>query len=403
MKEAIIIRGTAMVVQSGGPTAVINSSLAGLVTAIRKKADIPIYGAKGGLQGLLQNTFVRLDALSEQQLHNIKYTPGALLGTCRLKVDEQHLKQIINVFKALNVRYFFYIGGNGSMHVAHQISIYARNNNYDLYTIGIPKSIDNDLHLIDHSPGYASAAKFLISCTRDITFDIASYELPKKVTILETMGRNTGWLAAACSLAANPQSNCQQLIYIPEVPFNMEQCLENIEKNKNNGAHTLLIVSEGIRDKNERLIGSDNILFDTLNRPKLGGVSYTLKQQIHQNLGISTRYIDTSIWQRCCTSCLSIVDVEEAYTLGMNAWEAVQNGNNNVMVTLIRQEGTSYAPVYGTVFLKNVVDVEKHFPIEWYNSTMNTIQGAFSNYLTPLLEEDVSPAQDYFFDKLVNI
>ncbi|WP_052344192.1 diphosphate--fructose-6-phosphate 1-phosphotransferase [Bacillus ndiopicus] len=392
-----------MVVQSGGPTAVINSSLVGLVTAIRKKVDIPIYGAKGGLQGLVHNTFVRLDSLSEQQLNKIKYTPGALLGTCRLKVGEQHLKHIIETLKALNVRYFFYIGGNGSMHVAHQISMYARKSNYDLYTIGIPKSIDNDLNLIDHSPGYASAAKFLISCTRDITFDINSYERPKKVTILETMGRNTGWLAAACSLAANSQSNCQQLIYIPEIAFHMEQCLESIERNNNNDCHTLLIVAEGIRDKNETLIASDNLLFDALDRPKLGGVSYILKQQIHQNLGISTRYIDTSIWQRCCTSCLSMIDVEEAYTLGIKAWEAVQKGNNNVMVTLIRQEGTTYIPIYGTVSLKKVVDIEKHFPIQWYDQTTNTIKEMFSSYLTPLLDGDVSPIQENFLETTVSL
>ncbi|WP_342471431.1 diphosphate--fructose-6-phosphate 1-phosphotransferase [Metasolibacillus sp. FSL H7-0170] len=398
-----MITGTAMIVQSGGPTAVINSSLAGLIKTIWKQSDMPVYGAKGGLQGLLSNTFVRLDMLSEQQLDKIKYTPGALLGTCRLKVNEQHLKQIIDTLKALNVRYFFYIGGNGSMHVAHQISTYARQSNYDLYTIGIPKSIDNDLDSIDHSPGYASAAKFLISCTRDITFDINSYELPKKVTILETMGRNTGWLAAACSLAASQQSNCQQLIYIPEVPFNMEQCLESIERNRNNNRHTLLIVSEGIRDKNESLIASDNVLFDALNRPKLGGVSYTLKQQIHQSLGVSTRYIDTSIWQRCCTSCLSMVDVEEAYTLGVKAWEAVQKGNNNIMVTLVRQESAKYIPVYGTVSLKKVIDIEKHFPIQWYDQTLNTIKEPFSSYLLPLLGEDISSAQDYFLDATVNI
>ncbi|WP_313894005.1 diphosphate--fructose-6-phosphate 1-phosphotransferase [Psychrobacillus sp.] len=387
----ILINGNVIIIQSGGPTAVINSSMVGIVEAILEsnKPSIKIYGAKGGLKGLLNNSLVRLDTLTKEKLKSIKYTPGAMLGTCRLKIEGFHLRKIIGIFKVLNINHCFYIGGNGSMYVAEQISNCARELNYPLCTIGVPKSIDNDLDMIDHSPGYASAAKFLIACTEDITLDIVSYEAPKKVTIMETMGRNTGWLAASCSLAEQKSSNCKQLIYIPESPFSLINCLETIEYNYNNDYHTLLIVSEGIRDHQDQLIAAKTLQYDSLNRPKLGGVSWLLKDEIDNNLNIGTRCIDTSIWQRSSSRYISLTDVNEAYNLGYNAWKAALNNEDCVMVTLSRLETSEYMVEYSSVPLSRIAGIEKTVPKHWYDETKKAMNKEFIDYIKPLVKGDV--------------
>lgn len=391
MEVIIILNGNAIIIQSGGPTAVINSSLVGIVEAILEfnNPNMKIFGAKGGVKGLLNNSLVRLDTLSKEKLRSIKYTPGAVLGTCRLKIEEFHLLEIIRIFKTYNITHCFYIGGNGSMYVAEQISIYAKELNYPLCTIGVPKSIDNDLAGIDHSPGYASAAKFLVACTEDITLDIVSYETPKKVTIMETMGRNTGWLAGSCSLAEQKSSNCKQLIYIPESPFSLSNCLEAIEHNYNNNYHTLLIVSEGIRDGQDELIISNTLQFDSLNRPKLGGVSWFLKDEIENNLNIGTRCIDTSIWQRSSSRYISLTDVNEAYNLGYKAWQLALNGENNVMVTLSRLNIPEYNVVYSSVLLSKVVGIEKKVPMHWYDEQKKIMKEEFLDYIKPLVKGDI--------------
>lgn len=388
MGGIIILSGNALIIQSGGPTAVINSSLVGIIDSICQENNIAIYGAKGGFQGLLENSIIRLDNLSKETLFKIKHTPGAVLGTCRLKIDEKSLKLILDTLKSLNIRFLFCIGGNGTMYATHLIGEYAKKEKYDLYVIGVPKSIDNDLCHIDHSPGFISATKFLISCCRDITFDISSYDSPKKVTIIETMGRNTGWLAASCSLASSVCSKVKQLIYVPEVPFELEKCLEQVEKQYRENEHTLIIVSEGIRNNNNQLFAAPSLKRDALMRPHLGGVSYLLKKEIDEKLGIVTRNIDTSIWQRCSTHYISSTDLNEAYCLGYKAWELVKDQQSNVMITLKRKNESNYKPIYYSIDLKLVGGMERKFPLNWYNSKTNFVNNEFVEYLQPLLKED---------------
>nr|WP_281274588.1 diphosphate--fructose-6-phosphate 1-phosphotransferase [Lysinibacillus telephonicus] len=379
--------GNALIIQSGGPTAVINSSLVGIIDSICQNSNIKIYGAKGGFQGLLENSFIRLDTLSKEKLDKIKHSPGAILGTCRLKIDENCLNILFNNLKGLNIRFLFCIGGNGTMYVTNLIGEYAQKKKYDLYVIGVPKSIDNDLYQIDHSPGYISAAKFLISCCKDITFDISSYDSPKKITIIETMGRNTGWLAASCRMASTIDSNVKQLIYIPEIPFDLEKCLEKVEKYYRDNHHTLLIVSEGIKNINGQFFSS-SLKYDALKRPHLGGVSYQLKKLIDENLGLNTRNIDTSIWQRCGSQYISTTDLNEAYSLGYKAWELVRNQQNKVMISLKRKNESTYKPIFFFTDLENVAGMEKKFPSNWYNIENSYVTDDILDYLSPLLKED---------------
>ncbi len=388
MGGIIILSGNALIIQSGGPTAVINSSLVGIIDSICQENNIAIYGAKGGFQGLLENSIIRLDNLSKETLFKIKHTPGAVLGTCRLKIDEKSLKLILDTLKSLNIRFLFCIGGNGTMYATHLIGEYAKKEKYDLYVIGVPKSIDNDLCHIDHSPGFISATKFLISCCRDITFDISSYESPKKITIIETMGRNTGWLAASCSLASSINSNVKQLIYVPEVPFELEKCLEKIENHQKENQHTLIIVSEGIRDNYNQLFASSSLKYDALKRPHLGGVSYLLKKAIDENLGLVTRNIDTSIWQRCSSQYISSIDLNEAYCLGYKAWELIKDQQNKVMVSLKRKNESAYKPFYDHIDLEDVGGRERKLPSNWYNVENNYVTAEFVEYISPLLMED---------------
>lgn len=274
------------------------------------------------------------------------------------------------------------------MYVTKLIGEYAQKKKYDLYVIGVPKSIDNDLYQIDHSPGYISAAKFLISCCEDITFDISSYDSPKKITIIETMGRNTGWLAASCRIASTINSNVKQLIYIPEIPFDLEKCLEKVEKYYKDNYHTLLIVSEGIKDINGHFFSTSSLKYDALKRPYLGGVSYLLKKLIDENLGLNTRNIDTSIWQRCGSQYISTTDLNEAYSLGYKAWELIRNQQNKVMISLKRKNEPTYKPIFFSTDLENVAGMEKKFPSNWYSIDNNYVTDDILDYLSPLLKED---------------
>lgn len=359
----------------------------GIIDSIIQNSNIKVYGAKGGIQGLLQNSIVRLDNLPKNVRTKIKHTPGAILGTCRTKIDENHLNSIFDVLKNLNIRYLFCIGGNGTMYVTNLIGKFAKQKNYNLFVIGVPKSIDNDLHSIDHSPGYISAAKFLISCCNDLLYDITSYEAPK-VTILETMGRNTGWLAASCSMATTFHKNYEQLIYIPEAPFDINHCIKKVEQNNKNQKHTLIVVSEGIQYGKHPLFSNYNTKLDVLKRPRLGGVSYLLKQIIEENIDVPTRNIDTSIWQRCSTQYISTIDLEEAYTLGYNAWKLVTNGINHVMISLKRSSNlySEYIPTYFWIELDAVSGIERKFPTNWYDVDNNKIKTGFQEYINPLVE-----------------
>lgn len=381
-----------LIVQSGGPTAVINNSVVGLVDEMTFSGfKGKIYGSIGGIHGLIHEKFIDLSTLSIGDRHRLRWTPGAALGTCRHKITEEEIERIIKIFAKRRIRYFFYIGGNGSMHVAKMIDDISKKSCFKLTVIGIPKSIDNDLLETDHSPGYGSAAKFLATSVLDMKMDVASYTSSNRVTIIETMGRHTGWLAAACALATCETEKNQTLIYIPESPFHLESCLEKIVDANKDNINTFLIVAEGIKNKKGQYINESQIEFDNLDRPKLGGVASYLNNTIENSTGIKTRSISTSIWQRSSILLASKTDVNEAYNISKEAWQYAIDGYSGIMIGMDREEDhdNEYNISYRPKPLKNIANKEKFFPLEWYDTKKNMITNDFIHYVEPLIQGEM--------------
>jgi len=382
--------GNCLILQSGGPTAVINNSMVGIIDEILSSSFTgKIYGAIGGIHGLLNESFITLNNLSIQDRYRLRCTPGAALGTWRYKLTPDDFENIIKIFKRNNIRYFFCIGGNGSMNVAKIMNEFAKAAGFEMVVIGIPNSIDNDLLGTDHSPGYGSAAKFLVTSVLDVKMDMASYPESRRVTIIETMGRHTGWLAGACALAEVSTDNDQLLIYIPEVPFHLSDCLSKISKACDEKRNTVLVVAEGLRNEDGQLIQQD-IEYDILGRPKLGGISSFLKEKIEEHIGIDTRSIALSIWQRSSIALASKADVDEAYKIGKEAWLYAVEGYTGVMIGIKRNMNTDYYQVsYEAVPLEETAGKERFVPQEWYDSQKHTMTEKFKEYVHPVIQGEM--------------
>ncbi|MBM7713726.1 diphosphate--fructose-6-phosphate 1-phosphotransferase [Siminovitchia sp. FSL H7-0308] len=386
------MKSNGIIVQSGGPTAVINNSVIGIIDEMKYSGfQGEIYGSVGGILGLINESFIELGNLSVRDRIRLRWTPGAALGTCRYKLTFDEVEVIIKNLKKHSIHFLFYIGGNGSMQVAKMIHDTAAIMKYDLAVIGIPKSIDNDLLGTDHSPGYGSAAKFLATSILDMKMDVASYPETNQLTIIETMGRHTGWLAAACSLTVSDREDSQTLIYIPEVPFCLTSCIEKVVNAHENKRNTFLITAEGLKNSAGQYINHDELEYDTLNRPKLGGVSTYLKEIIEAKTGIRTRAIETSILQRSSILLASKTDVDEAYEIGRESWKYALKGYSGVMIAMERanHQDTDYKMMYRPKLLKEVAGKEKYFPVEWYDKKNNIMTDEFIRYVEPLIQGEM--------------
>lgn len=380
-----------LIAQSGGPTAVINNSLIGLLDEMKlKEFNGNIYGSIGGIQGMLSENFIELSNLTNEAKTRLRWTPGSALGTCRHRLTIEESEKIICNFKKHHIHYFFYIGGNGSMQVAKMIEDAAMTVGYELIVIGVPKSIDNDLLETDHSPGYGSAAKFLTTSLIDMQMDVASYPNKNRVTIIETMGRHTGWLAAACALATNDEQS-QTMIYIPETPFQLNTCIKKVSEIHQENRNSFLVVAEGILNKNGDLVNENMVEYDHLDRPRLGGVSTYLQRKMEVETGIETRVIAPSIWQRSSVLLSSKTDVNEAYEVGRVAWRYVEKNYTGVMVGIDRLSTTpgDYMVQYNPKKLSDVANKEKFVPLEWYDHENHTMKEDFIDYVTPLIQGEM--------------
>ena len=380
-----------LIAQSGGPTAVINNSLVGILDEM-KLQDFKgeIYGSVAGIQGMLAEDFIKLTYLSNDAKTRLRWTPGSALGTCRHRLTFEESEKIIQVFKKHHIHYFFYIGGNGSMQVAKMIEEAALSIGYELIVIGVPKSIDNDLLETDHSPGYGSAAKFLTTSLLDMQMDVASYPNKNRVTIIETMGRHTGWLAAACALAKEDEQS-RTMIYIPETPFQLNDCIKKVNDIHQEKRNSFLVVAEGILNKKGDLVNEEMIEYDHLDRPKLGGVSTYLQNVIEDETGIETRSIAPSIWQRSSVLLSSKTDVNEAYEVGRVAWTYAERDYSGVMVGIDRSSITpgDYIVEYSPKKLVDVAGQEKFVPLEWYDQVNHTMEKEFIDYVAPLIQGEM--------------
>jgi 6-phosphofructokinase 1 len=371
---------------------VINNSLAGAIeAAYRSEAIGEIYGARNGIMGILAENFIDLRREDASTIQGLRFTPGAALGSCRyqLKKKEDYNK-LLAVFRKFNIRYFFYIGGNDSMDTAHKVNQLAQEEGYELRVIGIPKTIDNDLPLTDHCPGYGSAAKYLATIVLEMGIDIKSIVTSTKVAIVEAMGRNTGWLAAATALARRAPGEAPHLIYLPEVAFDLETFMTDVEKAYRQYGTVLVVVSEGLVDKNGNYIFNDTATVDVFGHQRLGGVGQFLLNKIEAELKIKGRVILPATSQRSAMHLASRTDAEEAYNVGRVAVEEALRGASGHMVAIKRLKGEEYRCTYELVKLDEVANREKKVPRAWINEAGNDVTMDFINYARPLIQGEVN-------------
>ncbi len=387
------LEGNCLIAQSGGPTSVINASLAGAVTeALNHECIEEVYGGLNGIKGILNEELIDLAEQSQQTIRGLRYTPASALGTCRFKLKQsQDFDRILEVFEAHNIRYFFYIGGNDSQDSANKISKLAQERNYDLRVIGIPKTIDNDLVATDHCPGYGSVIKYVSTLVREVSKDNEAMGNHDLVYVLEVMGRSAGWIAAGASLAKHRDDpgSPPHLIYLPEVPFSVDKYLEDIQRVLNKEKYCFIVVGEGLVDENGNYISTASASKDAFGHSQLGGVGDYLKNLAEERLGVKSRSATLGISQRSAAHCSSQTDNDEAFMAGAAAVKAAIDGETDKMVTLVRAEADQYLCETGLVSLDEVANGVKALPESWINEDGVSMNFNFHRYAQPLIQGEV--------------
>ena len=385
--------------QSGGPTAVINGSLYGVVTeAMRHTEEIDeIYGMINGIEGFLNGHMMDMRSLIEtNELSLLRTTPGSYLGSCRYKLPEDLNDPVypllFNKFTSHGIGYFFYIGGNDSMDTVSKLSRYAKKINSDIRFIGVPKTIDNDLVHTDHTPGFGSAAKYVASTVREITTDANVYE-KKSVTIIEIMGRHAGWLTAASALARKYDGDNPLFIYLPEVAFDQDVFLKDLEKSFEKNCNLIVCVSEGIHDADGTFICEydSSVGTDTFGHKMLAGCGKYLENLVRSRLGVKARSVELNVSQRCSASLISATDQKEAITAGKFGVQAALNGETGKMVSFIRQTDSegNYQMVCGLEDVNAICNEEKTVPLTWITSDGHDVTEDFIRYARPLIQGNI--------------
>ena len=382
--------------QSGGPTAVINSSLYGVVSEGLAHSDEigEVYGMVNGIEGFLEDRILNFrEALPGEQLEYLKHTPGAYLGSCRYKLPESLEDPVYPLlfekFEKLNIGWFFYIGGNDSMDTVSKLSRYAAQINSPVRVIGEPKTIDNDLVNTDHTPGYGSAAKYVASTVREIVLDASVYE-KKSVTIVEIMGRHAGWLTAAGVLARKYKDDNPRYIYLPESDFNTEDFLKDIEKALEKDCCVVVCVSEGIHDADGTFICEydSSVGTDTFGHKMLAGCGKYLENLVRERLGVKARSVELNVSQRCSASLISAADQKEAVSAGRFGVQAALKGATGKMVSFIRRveaDGTRRMEC-GLEDVNAICNEEKTVPADWIINNGSDVSEKFLQYVFPLVQ-----------------
>ncbi len=397
--------GACMFGQSGGPSSVINSSAAGVFTEALKQTDCitAVYGAAHGIRGVLNEEFYDISQEDPKELALLKNTPSSALGSVRYKlkaekVDDTDYKRLLEVFKKYNIRYFFYNGGNDSMDTCNKVSKFMKKSGWECRVIGVPKTIDNDLDVTDHCPGYGSAAKYVATTMMELKLDANVYDTPM-ITVVEIMGRHAGWLTAAASLA-NVKGLGADLIYLPEVAFSTEKFLADVEKKmKQNNGKCMIAVSEGIADEKGTLIAekmNENIAKDSFGHAQLGGVGAALANMCKEKFGCKTRAIEFSLMQRCGAHLASKVDVEEAFRAGQAAVRYAVKGTTDKMVLIKREMSNGkYKGKIGVMSVAKAANTEKKVPLEWIINDGTMLSQEYIDYALPLIQGDCkAPLED---------
>ena len=397
MKE---LKGACIIGQSGGPSAVINSSAYGVIrTALDNPMITKVYGAEHGIKGVLNDRLFDMGEEDPKELELLKYTPSSALGSCRYKiadpdVDDTDYKRILEIFKKYDVRYFFYNGGNDSMDTCNKISKYMMKVGYECRVMGVPKTIDNDLFGTDHCPGFASAAKYIATSCMEVYKDARVYDTGM-VVIMEIMGRHAGWLTADAALADYAGAG-PDLIYLPEVDFDMDKFLADVKRVYNEKGNCMVAVSEGIHYADGSFVSeAKTSATDGFGHAQLGGLAALLADRVKKETGAKVRGIELSLLQRCAAHLASKTDYEESFMAGKAAVENAVAGLTDKMVGFeCTREGGKYVCQTKLFDLKDVANTEKKLPLEWINADHNGITQGFIDYCLPLIQGETEMVKE---------
>lgn len=382
-----------IVAQSGGPTVAINASLAGVVDSVIKSTEYDqVYGSKYGILGVLSSDLINLTEKSREIPHfidTLKISPAMYLGSCRYKlpdylIDDKPYETIFKKFESLNIGAFFYIGGNDSMDTVLKLNEYGKKIGSNICIVGIPKTIDNDLMLTDHTPGYGSAAKYVAASILEIAHDTYIYSV-NSVTIIEIMGRDAGWLTAASALARNGYNSAPHLIYLPEVDFDKEEFLTDVRRLLSERHNVIIAVSEGIHDSEGNYISATTASTDTFGHSQLSGAGKALEYLIKDNIDVKVRSIELNVLQRCAAHLSSQTDIEEAFSLGFEAVKAAISGETGVMLAITRTSNNPYSTSISTANISNIANQVKSIPPEWISESKNDVTNELVVYMKPLI------------------
>ena len=408
-----------LVAQSGGPTVAINASLAGVIAGVTESGKYErIVGAANGIQGVLDERFVDLSKFEEDvknkkdsitaikvsdsdenmetwcpksQIDKLAITPSMYLGSCRFKLpmpedDPEIYEKIFSILNKNDIGMFFYIGGNDSMDTVNKLSAYAKSVNSDIRFAGVPKSIDNDLPITDHTPGYGSAAKYIAASMAEMAHDTKIYNVPA-VTIVEMMGRNAGWLTAAAALARNEFNEVPQLIYLPEVDIDKDKFIDDVKKELKKSKCIMVAVSEGIHDSSGNYISAGTS--DTFGHDQLGGAAKALELLVKEKINIKCRSVEVNILQRCASHMASGTDIKESFELGVAAAKHAIAGNSDFIPVLKRISENPYKYDIGYAKLGSIANIEKKVPLSWINNEHNDVTKEMLDYIKPLIKGEV--------------
>ncbi|MBT7649722.1 MAG: 6-phosphofructokinase [Opitutae bacterium] len=391
MAEELV--GNCLVAQSGGPTAVINASVAGVVTeALNNPCIEEIYGGMNGVLGILREELIDLAEESQQNIRGLRYTPASALGTCRFKLKrDQDYERVLEVFEAHNIRYFFYAGGNDSQDTADKISKLAQEKNYELRVIGVPKTIDNDLVTTDHCPGYGSVVKYICSVIRETALDHEAMGQHDLVSIVEVMGRNAGWIAAGSTLAKRKENpdDAPHLIYLPELAFSKEQFIDDVQRVLKRNKYCMVVVGEGLLDHDGNYVANSTNAQDAFGHQQLGGIGDFLAGLVEENLAVKARSSKLGTGQRAAAHCSSQTDNDEAFMAGQAAVKAAIAGETDQMVILVRAEGETYSCETSLAPLSEIANGVKEIPADWISEDRVSMTAKFIKYCQPLIMGEV--------------
>jgi 6-phosphofructokinase 1 len=383
--------------QSGGVTAVINATACGVIETARKSLNInKVYAGRNGIIGALREELIDTSKESKKDIAALKHTPSGAFGSCRYKLksleeNKAEYERLIEVFKAHDIRYFFYNGGGDSQDTAHKVSQLSEKMGFPITCIGIPKTVDNDLPITDNCPGFGSVAKYVAVSIREAAFDVKSMaESSTKVFVMEVMGRHAGWIAAAGGLACEKDGDAPHIILFPEIAFNKEKFLKKVERTVKKHGYCAIVVSEGAAYKDGTFL-ADAGTVDAFGHKQLGGVAPVVAQMIKGELGYKYHWAVCDYLQRAARHIASETDVEQAYAMGQAAVEFADAGKNAVMPTIVRKNTKSYRWTVGEAKLADVANVEKMMPRKYIKRDGFGITEECREYLQPLIVGEAYP------------